>query len=83
MSVSTNFHNPLIIKDLPRIHKKIAAAMIIGNESRALELINSLKMNNLEQTLKGNYLGDWSCTLLETAEARKMTRIVNLLKEIN
>lgn len=86
MSIATNIHNSIDIKYLRSLHQKILLNIMTRNESKALELINLLRTNNLESAFgeeENKNVELWPCTLLETAESMKMTRIINLLKSMD
>ncbi|MGL4348732.1 MAG: hypothetical protein ACRCSV_04680 [Chlamydiales bacterium] len=84
-SNSSNIHNSLSINSQKVFYKKILSNIMIGNEPRALQLINQLMVNKLgvvshEKELE--YLRPWPSTLLESAQSMRMTEIVKILKEM-
>lgn len=81
-----NSSNLLIINDLKKIYKKILANIMVGNESRALSLINELKERNIKPVSRDeelNWLAPWPCTLIESAKAAGAERVKDSLLELN
>lgn len=84
-SNSSNVHNSLSINSQKVFYRKILSNIMVGNEARALELLNQLMMNKLksishEKELE--YLSPWPSKLLESAQSMRMSEIVKILKQM-